>query len=56
MQLIMRALALLFFAGGIFILVVDPPNWAIAVLSIAVFGAGAVIFMRMLALRRRAGG
>jgi MFS superfamily sulfate permease-like transporter len=46
--------ALAFVAGGIFILVIDPGNWLIALASIVFFGICAGVFMGMLVLRRRA--
>ena len=44
--------ALAFVGGGVFILLLDPANWLVAVGSIAFFGLGAVMFARMLLSKR----
>ena len=46
--------ALAFVALGIFILVVDPDNWLVALGSIVFFGLCAGFATRLLVLRRRA--
>jgi hypothetical protein len=45
--------SLMFVAGGLFILVVEPGNWIVRVAGIAFFGVCAVIGARMLAAKRR---
>jgi hypothetical protein len=48
--------AFAFVGGGIFMLIVDPSRWLVAVASIIFFGSCAVMFARMLVLRRRTAG
>jgi hypothetical protein len=49
----MEILSLLFVAGGVLMLALDPGNWLLALASIGFFGACAVAFARMLVLRGR---
>jgi len=49
----LEIVSLLFVATGIVILVFDPGEWLIALASTVFFGACAVVFARMLALRYR---
>jgi uncharacterized membrane protein len=51
---LMEAVSILYVATGLIIFVVDPQSWLIALSSIVFFGACAVIFARMLVLRKRA--
>jgi hypothetical protein len=45
--------SLAFVAGGVWILLTDPNQWLIAVSSIAFFGLCAVVFTRMIVIKRR---
>jgi hypothetical protein len=51
---LLEILALAFVGGGIFIFIVDPGNWLIALVSIVLFGLVAVKGASMIVLRRRA--
>ena len=48
--------SLVFVCGGIFMFIVDPNQWLVALAGIFFFGLGAVVFARMLVLRRRSTG
>lgn len=50
---LMEVASLMFVAGGLFILVVEPGNWMVGVAGIAFFGVCAVIGARMLSAKRR---
>ncbi|MEZ5788017.1 MAG: hypothetical protein R3D62_16445 [Xanthobacteraceae bacterium] len=51
---VLEVIAILYVATGLIILAVDPGNWLVALGAIVFFGACAVIFARMLILRKRA--
>lgn len=50
----MEVVSILYVVTGLVILVVDPQSWLIALGSVVFFGACAVVFARMLMLRKRA--
>jgi Ca2+/Na+ antiporter len=49
----MEIVAILFVAGGILILIIDPKQWLIALASTVFFGFCAIVIGRMIMLRRR---
>ena len=53
---LLEVVSLAFVCGGIFMLVVDPKQWPVALASILLFGLGAAKFARMLVLQRRSAG
>ena len=50
---VLEIIALVFVASGLLMLVIDPSQWLMALFSIGFFGACAVVFARMLRMRRQ---
>jgi len=50
---VLEIIALVFVASGLLMLAIDPGQWLMALFSIGFFGACAVVFARMLRMRRQ---